>query len=103
MQLCSNSITPFCKVSFEVVPIGVESPRLLQKAKILRSCFFTSYHSVDFVQIMDQLQDDSTSSIVKAKPTLDTIPEDVALQIAKVIQSWAEIGGSREEKERARR
>ena len=51
---------------------------------------------------MDQLQlNDKTA--VRAPARLDTIPEDAAFEIAKTIQSWVELDGSQEEREKARR
>ena len=52
---------------------------------------------------MDQDQSAATKLTIKSPTTLENIPEDVASTIAGFIKNWAEIEGSLEAKENARR
>lgn len=52
---------------------------------------------------MDQDQSASNELTVRTPITLETIPEDVAEIIAANIKAWAKVGGTLEQRERARK
>lgn len=53
--------------------------------------------------VMDQEQYTSTQVAFKDPTTLETIPEDVAVIIAELVKSWADIDGNLEQKDKAKR